>query len=83
MGDESFQKRLQGHQVVLCNGGVIGHPSPGAGGWHFVVKYSEHKLNIKYYLVSAALDPLWEQARTDLARKQNEAFPARHFVRDK
>ena len=78
-------------RVVLCNGGVVGHPSPGAGGWHFVVKYSEHKLNIKYYLVSAALDPLWEQARTDLARKQNEAFPARHleafparhFVRDK
>ncbi len=29
VGDESFQKRMQGHQVKPCNGGVVGHPSPG------------------------------------------------------
>ena len=37
-------------RVEPCNGGVVGHPSPGAGGWHFVVKYSEHKLNIQCHL---------------------------------
>src|SRR5271165_6270784 len=37
-------------RVEPSNGGVVGHPSPGAGGWHFVVKYSEHKLNIQCHL---------------------------------
>ena len=51
VGDESFQKQLQGH-----HGRAVqrrrGRPpkSRGAGGWHFVVKCSWNKVNIQCHL---------------------------------